>query len=193
LRWVSRQNIYFTRQFPKEKHPSNLQAVLLPKRITYLSSPEHTRTASNSFIHNAIYAQLATTTASLSPSSITALRRLFKKKKASTASHLQITMRSFFTTGFIAAASLLSLTAAHNIQLHPHSRECFHENLHKDDRMTVSFQVGDREFGGAGNLDVDFWVCLFFFFFLDLLPFYPSNLTGDNTNQISVFCIFTTY
>lgn len=24
--------------------------------------------------------------------------------------------------------------------------------------MTVSFQVGDREFGGAGNLEVDFWV-----------------------------------
>jgi hypothetical protein len=24
--------------------------------------------------------------------------------------------------------------------------------------MTVSFQVGDREFGGSGNLDIDFWV-----------------------------------
>lgn len=24
--------------------------------------------------------------------------------------------------------------------------------------MTVSFQVGDREFGGSGNLEVDFWV-----------------------------------
>jgi len=30
--------------------------------------------------------------------------------------------------------------------------------LHKDDKMTVTFQVGDREFGSAGNLDVDFWV-----------------------------------
>ena len=30
--------------------------------------------------------------------------------------------------------------------------------LHKDDKMTVTFQVGDREFGGAGNLEVDFWV-----------------------------------
>lgn len=27
--------------------------------------------------------------------------------------------------------------------------------------MTVTFQVGDREFGGAGNLDVDFWVRFF--------------------------------
>lgn len=27
--------------------------------------------------------------------------------------------------------------------------------------MTVTFQVGDREFGSAGNLEVDFWVCGF--------------------------------
>ncbi|KAK4993570.1 p24 complex component [Elasticomyces elasticus] len=39
-----------------------------------------------------------------------------------------------------------------------HSRECFHEQLHKDDKMTVTFQVGDREFGGSGNLEVDFWI-----------------------------------
>lgn len=25
--------------------------------------------------------------------------------------------------------------------------------------MTVTFQVGDREFGGSGNLEIDFWVC----------------------------------
>ena len=48
---------------------------------------------------------------------------------------------------------------AHNIQMKAHSRECFHETLHKDDKMTVTFQVGDREFGGSGNLDIDFWVC----------------------------------
>lgn len=44
------------------------------------------------------------------------------------------------------------------MQLRAHSRECFHEMLHADDRMTVTFQVGDREFGGSGNLDLDFWV-----------------------------------
>jgi hypothetical protein len=38
------------------------------------------------------------------------------------------------------------------------SRECFHEQLHRDDKMTVTFQVGDREFGGSGNLEIDFWV-----------------------------------
>lgn len=39
-----------------------------------------------------------------------------------------------------------------------HQRECFHEQLHKGDKMTVTFQVGDREFGGSGNLEIDFWV-----------------------------------
>lgn len=50
------------------------------------------------------------------------------------------------------------MVSAHNIQLKAHSRECFYEELHADDKMTVTFQVGDREFGGSGNLDVDFWV-----------------------------------
>lgn len=58
------------------------------------------------------------------------------------------------------SASLLGAAAAHNIQLPAHGRECFHENLHREDKMTVTFQVGDREFGGAGNLDIDFWVRL---------------------------------
>ena len=54
--------------------------------------------------------------------------------------------------------SFLASAVAHNIQLGAHSRECFHEQLHKEDKMTVTFQVGDREFGGAGNLEIDFWV-----------------------------------
>ena len=53
-----------------------------------------------------------------------------------------------------------ALASAHNIQLGGHSRECFHEDLHKGDRMTVSFQVGDREFGGASSLEIDFSVRL---------------------------------
>jgi hypothetical protein len=62
-------------------------------------------------------------------------------------------LSSIFTTVLLATAAL-----AHNINLGAHSRECFHEELHRDDKMTVTFQVGDREFGGAGNLDIDFWV-----------------------------------
>ncbi|KAK3996874.1 emp24/gp25L/p24 family/GOLD-domain-containing protein [Cladorrhinum sp. PSN332] len=58
----------------------------------------------------------------------------------------------------LSASVLLSSALAHNIQLPAHGRECFHENLHRDDKMTVTFQVGDREFGSAGNLDIDFWI-----------------------------------
>lgn len=59
---------------------------------------------------------------------------------------------------FAALLGLLTTSLAHNIQMGAHQRECFHEVLHKDDKMTVTFQVGDREFGGAGNLEIDFWV-----------------------------------
>lgn len=58
----------------------------------------------------------------------------------------------------LAGAALFQAASAHNIALPAHGRECFHETLHKGDKMTVTFQVGDREFGSAGNLDIDFWV-----------------------------------
>ncbi|CAI6342226.1 unnamed protein product [Periconia digitata] len=64
----------------------------------------------------------------------------------------------FPSFGLLAAASsIFTAAVAHNIQMKAHMRECFHEQLHKDDTMTVTFQVGDREFGGSGNLDIDFW------------------------------------
>ncbi|KEZ44482.1 Endosomal protein P24B [Scedosporium apiospermum] len=59
---------------------------------------------------------------------------------------------------FLAGAALFTAASAHNIALPAHGRECFHETLHRDDKMTVTFQVGDREFGSAGNLDIDFWI-----------------------------------
>ncbi|KLU84208.1 endosomal protein P24B [Magnaporthiopsis poae ATCC 64411] len=67
-------------------------------------------------------------------------------------------MRLFSIPGLLVAAGLLRAAAAHNIALPAHGRECFHEQLHKDDKMTVTYQVGDREFGSAGNLDIDFWI-----------------------------------
>lgn len=66
---------------------------------------------------------------------------------------LQIILRAVVAVLLCAGA-----TSAHTIQLKAHSRECFHEQLHRDDRMTVTFQVGDREFGNSGNLDIDFFV-----------------------------------
>lgn len=63
-----------------------------------------------------------------------------------------------FSACLLALGSFITAATAHNIQLNAHSRECFHEQLHKDDKMTVTFQVGDREFQQAGNLNIDFWV-----------------------------------
>lgn len=67
-------------------------------------------------------------------------------------------MRFSTSAVLVTVLGWIGATAAHNIQLRAHSRECFHETLHKDDKMTVTFQVGDREFGGSGNLEIDFWV-----------------------------------
>ncbi|KAL7935289.1 emp24/gp25L/p24 family/GOLD domain-containing protein [Trichoderma chlorosporum] len=58
----------------------------------------------------------------------------------------------------LAAAMAFQAVVAHNIVLPARGIECFHESLHRDDKMTVTFQVGDREFGSAGNLDIDFWI-----------------------------------
>ncbi|KAF2767986.1 supernatant protein factor, C-terminal domain-containing protein [Teratosphaeria nubilosa] len=58
----------------------------------------------------------------------------------------------------LALTSVVAVGHAHNIQMKAHSRECFHETLHKDDRMTVTFQVADREYGGSGNIELDFWI-----------------------------------
>lgn len=69
-------------------------------------------------------------------------------------------MRFSAATLLVSALGWFSAATAHTIQLKAHSRECFHESLHKDDLMTVTFQVGDREFGGSGNLEIDFWVGL---------------------------------
>ena len=80
-------------------------------------------------------------------------------------------LSAFFTSLFFAINVL-----AHNIKMGAHSRECFHETLHKDDKMTVTFQVGDREFGGAGNLEIDFWVGLLPF--LNRLPPFSSRALG---------------
>lgn len=70
----------------------------------------------------------------------------------------QFTMRLSAATLLVSTLGWISAATAHTIQLKAHSRECFHETLHRDDLMTVSFQVGDREFGGSGNLEIDFWV-----------------------------------
>lgn len=89
----------------------------------------------------------------------------------------QLIMRLSATTLLVALLGWITATAAHTIQLKAHSRECFHEMLHRDDKMTVSFQVGDREFGGSGNLEIDFWV---------RLPCATSWIAGDTSIDAAI-------
>ncbi|RIA99226.1 emp24/gp25L/p24 family/GOLD-domain-containing protein [Glomus cerebriforme] len=49
--------------------------------------------------------------------------------------------------------SAICLVAAHTITLPAHVRECFFEDLHTDDKMTITFQVGE-----GGHFDIDFWI-----------------------------------
>ncbi|KAJ9607561.1 p24 complex component [Cladophialophora chaetospira] len=67
-------------------------------------------------------------------------------------------MRFSRAAAYAAFVGWIGAGLGHNIALKAHTRECFHEELHRDDKMTVTFQVGDREFGGAGNLEIDFYI-----------------------------------
>jgi emp24/gp25L/p24 family/GOLD len=69
-----------------------------------------------------------------------------------------VSMLQTLATALVATLLWVGAASSHTIQLKAHSRECFHEQLHRDDQMTVTFQVGDREFGNSGNLDIDFFV-----------------------------------
>ncbi|KAK4052867.1 p24 complex component [Microbotryomycetes sp. JL221] len=44
-------------------------------------------------------------------------------------------------------------SSAHTIDLGAGARECFFEDLHAEDKMTVTYQVA-----GGGHLDIDFWL-----------------------------------
>lgn len=48
---------------------------------------------------------------------------------------------------------LLKPSRAHTIDIAPATRDCFFEDLHAEDKMTVTYQVA-----GGGHLDIDFWV-----------------------------------
>lgn len=48
---------------------------------------------------------------------------------------------------------LIPLIHAHQIDIRAGQKECFFEDLHKNDKMTVTYQVG-----GGGHLDIDFWL-----------------------------------
>ncbi|KAH9998344.1 supernatant protein factor C-terminal domain-containing protein [Russula vinacea] len=48
---------------------------------------------------------------------------------------------------------LFHLVSSHLIEIPASKKECFFEDLHEHDQMTVTYQVG-----GGGHLDIDFWI-----------------------------------
>ncbi|KAJ3812912.1 emp24/gp25L/p24 family/GOLD-domain-containing protein [Lentinula lateritia] len=56
--------------------------------------------------------------------------------------------------GWLALFFAFQYTAyGHMIDVPAGKKECFFEDLHKQDKMTVTYQVG-----GGGHLDIDFWL-----------------------------------
>ncbi|TFK27029.1 COPII-coated vesicle protein [Coprinopsis marcescibilis] len=48
---------------------------------------------------------------------------------------------------------LISLGSAHLVEVAAGKKECFFEDLHVNDKMTVTYQVGQ-----GGHFDIDFWL-----------------------------------
>ncbi|KIM67894.1 hypothetical protein SCLCIDRAFT_13962 [Scleroderma citrinum Foug A] len=48
---------------------------------------------------------------------------------------------------------LSTLVSAHKITIEASKKECFFEDLHQHDQMTITYQVGE-----GGHLDIDFWI-----------------------------------
>ncbi|KII95807.1 hypothetical protein PLICRDRAFT_98293 [Plicaturopsis crispa FD-325 SS-3] len=65
----------------------------------------------------------------------------------------RITTSWLLALGLTLASFLPSLVSAHMVQVDASKKECFFEDLHSNDKMTVTYQVG-----GGGHLDIDFWL-----------------------------------
>ncbi|KAF5321650.1 hypothetical protein D9619_001005 [Psilocybe cf. subviscida] len=60
---------------------------------------------------------------------------------------------SFLLSCLAILAILPSLVSSHLIEIPAGKKECFFEDLHVHDKMTVTYQVGE-----GGHLDIDFWL-----------------------------------
>ncbi|KAJ2933676.1 hypothetical protein H1R20_g3405, partial [Candolleomyces eurysporus] len=60
---------------------------------------------------------------------------------------------SLLIHGLALLALLPALVSAHMIEVPAGKKECFFEDLHVHDKMTVTYQVGE-----GGQLDIDFWL-----------------------------------
>ncbi|KAF9468859.1 emp24/gp25L/p24 family/GOLD-domain-containing protein [Collybia nuda] len=61
--------------------------------------------------------------------------------------------RTLFNAWLALALIIPALVSAHLIEVTAGKKECFFEDLHVHDKMTVTYQVG-----GGGHLDIDFWL-----------------------------------
>lgn len=53
---------------------------------------------------------------------------------------------------------LVALVSAHTALLPPNGKQCFFENLKKNDVLSISFQVGSRDPGNSEQYVIDFYV-----------------------------------
>ncbi|RXW21191.1 hypothetical protein EST38_g4688 [Candolleomyces aberdarensis] len=60
---------------------------------------------------------------------------------------------SLLIHGLALVALLPALVSAHMVEVPAGKKECFFEDLHVHDKMTVTYQVGE-----GGQLDIDFWL-----------------------------------
>ncbi|KAI5454946.1 p24 complex component [Naganishia albida] len=60
---------------------------------------------------------------------------------------------SLWISTILLLSVILQACSAHRIDVDPGKKECFFEDLHHEDQMTVTYQVG-----GGGNMDIDFFL-----------------------------------
>lgn len=60
--------------------------------------------------------------------------------------------------GFFGWLLLLAIASAHTILLPPYGKQCFFENLKRNDELSISFQVGSRDPLNAEQLKADFYI-----------------------------------
>lgn len=53
---------------------------------------------------------------------------------------------------------LWACVTAHTVLLPPHGKQCFYENLKKNDELSISFQAGSRNKDNTDQLSVDFHI-----------------------------------
>lgn len=64
----------------------------------------------------------------------------------------------FSVVSALVAAFMLQVATAHNFLLAPYGKQCFFENLKKNDELAISFQAGSRNPHNAEQYTLDFYI-----------------------------------